>query len=193
MFLGDMALYYDKGDYDSNDALNEIIRIMKKVPTERLYIGGMLGPFCAFLHCIGYYHVVLLVQEKFSLFGWICFLILSSGIIFGGVYHSHCANLGLIFRHENKECSDEVNRYLGFQRYFVFGIMAIGNMMLGIMIVLGMTPLPNWMILFSPTVLIFVMPLLKKLPKGLHMVIAGGWTNLVTVIYYLFALALLSF
>ena len=124
MFCGDMTLYYSKNDYKHDGTLNPIIDIMKKVSTKRLYIGGMIGPLTAFLYCIGYYHLVLFTKEDYVTFGWVLFIINCLGIICGGAYHSHCANLGLIGRHD-KESLKEVENYLNFQKkwHSVFSLL----------------------------------------------------------------------
>ena len=184
MFIGDMTLYYDRNDYANDGTLNPIIQIMKKVSTKRLYAGGILGPVSAFFYCVGYYHLVLLVNERYIVLGWIFFLINSLGIICGGAYHSHCANLGLIGRHENEETLEEVLRFLDAQKMVAFGIQAVGFVGMAVMIVLGWTVLPRWMLLLTPLTLVLLTPLVRKLPKGAHMVICGGWTNLISVIYY---------
>ncbi len=188
MFLGDMTLYYDRNDYVNDGTLNPIIEIMKKVSTKRLYIGGILGPVSAFLYCVGYYHLVLIANEKYAVFGWVLFLINCLGIICGGAYHNCCANLGLIGRHKDKAALDEVLRFLDVQKKVAFGIQGVGFVGMALMIVLGWTVLPRWMILFSPLMLILLTPLIRKLPKGLHMVICGGWTNLISVVYYVAAI-----
>lgn len=184
MFMGDMTLYYDRNDYVNDGTLNPVIEIMKKVSTKRLYAGGILGPVSAFLYCVGYYHLVLIVNEKYAVIGWILFLINSLGIICGGAYHSHCANLGLIGRHADKAALEEVLHFLDLQKKVAFGIQGIGFVGMALMIVLGRTALPRWMLLFTPLTMILLTPLVRKLPKGLHMVICGGWTNLISVIYY---------
>ncbi|MBR1815348.1 MAG: hypothetical protein IJ763_01465 [Lachnospiraceae bacterium] len=187
MFCGDMTLYYSKNDYKHDGTLNPIIDIMKKVSIKRLYIGGMIGPLTAFLYCVGYYHLVLFTKEEYITFGWVLFIINCLGIICGGAYHSHCANLGLIGRHD-KESLKEVENYLNFQKIVAFGIQAVGFIGMAFMIVMGWTILPRWMIILSPLVLVLFLPLVRKLPKGLHMIICGGWTNLISVIYYVAAL-----
>ena len=187
MFCGDMTLYYSKNDYKHDGTLNPITDIMKKVSTKRLYIGGMIGPLTAFLYCVGYYHLVLFTKEDYVTLGWVLFIINCLGIICGGAYHSHCANLGLIGRHD-KESLKEVENYLNFQKIVAFGIQAVGFIGMAFMIVMGWTILPRWMIILSPLVLVLFLPLVRKLPKGLHMIICGGWTNLISVIYYVAAL-----
>ena len=184
MFIGDMTLYFDRNDYENDGTLNPIIEIMKKVSTKRLYVGGILGPVSAFLYCVGYYHLVLITDEPHASAGYILFLINCCGIICGGAYHSHCANLGLIGRHKNKETLDEVLHFLDAQKAVAFGIQAIGFIGMAVEIVLGWTVLPRWMILLTPLTLVLITPVVRKLPKGLHMVICGGWTNLISVIYY---------
>lgn len=187
MFCGDMTLYYSKDDYKHDGTLNPIIDIMKKVSTKRLYIGGMIGPLTAFLYCVGYYHLVLFSRENYVTFGWVLFFINCLGIICGGAYHSHCANLGLIGRHDI-ESLKEVENYLNFQKTVAFGIQAVGFVGMAFMIVMDWTVLPRWMVLLTPLVMFLLMPLVRKLPKGLHMLICGGWTNLISVIYYIAAL-----
>lgn len=185
MFLGDMTLYYDPNDYDGKDTINSIIGIMKNVSIKRLYIGGLLGPICAFIYCIGFYHIVLATQEKYLTIGWFVFLINVLGMILGGTYHIQCAYLGLLSRHENKGAFDEFLKFLKFQAKIVFGIMALGNIAIAVIILLGFTAFPSWQALFTPIFLIILTPIAGKLPKGLHMIIRGGWFNLIYFIYYL--------
>ena len=184
MFLGDMTLYYAPNDYDGKDTINNIIGIMKNVSIKRLYIGGLLGPICAFIYCIGFFHIVLGIQEKYLTIGWFVFLINVFGMILGGAYHIQCAYLGLLSRHENKGALDEFLKFLKFQAKIVFGIMAIANITLVLVILFGFTVFPRWQALFTPIFLLILTPLAERLPKGLHIIIRGGWFNLLYFIYY---------
>ena len=184
MFLGDMILYYDSDDYNGKDTINSIIGIMKSVSIKRLYIGGLLGPICAFIYCIGFFHIVLATQEKYLNLAWFVFLINIFGMILGGTYHIQCAYLGLLSRHENKGELDEFLKFLKFQAKIVFGIMAIANIALALIILFGLTVFPSWQVLFTPIFLLILTPLAERLPKGLHMIIRGGWFNLIYFIYY---------
>ncbi len=188
MFAGDMVLYYNKADYVGATTLEPIIAIMKKESRTRLYIGGILGPVAAFFYCVGYYHLVLMVEEEFQILGWICFFINCFAIICGGAYHSHFAYLGLIGRHNSKEALDEVAKYIDVQKKVAFGMQAVGFLMMAVLIVLKWTIFPRWMFLVTPGLLFLLVPLMRKLPKGLHMVICGGWTNWISVIYYVVAM-----
>ena len=185
MFLGDMILYYDSNDYDGQDTINNIIGIMKNVSIKRLYIGGLLGPICAFIYCIGFYHIVLSIQEEFFNVAWFVFLLNVLGMILGGTYHIQCAYLGLLSRYENKEAFDEFLRFLKFQAKIVFTTMALANILTALIILFGLTIFPRWQALFTPIFLLIFTPIADRLPKGLHMIIRGGWFNLIYFIYYL--------
>ncbi|MHB0808786.1 MAG: DUF6796 family protein [Facklamia hominis] len=185
MFLGDMTLYYDPNDYDGKDTINNIIGIMKNVSIKRLYIGGLLGPICAFIYCIGFFHIVLGIQEKYLTIGWFVFLINVFGMILGGAYHIQCAYLGLLSRYENKGAFDEFLKFLKFQAKIVFVTMGLGNIGIAILMLLGFTVFPRWQVLFTPIFLIILTPLAERLPKGLHMIIRGGWLNIIYFVYYL--------
>jgi hypothetical protein len=128
--------------------------------------------------------LVLFAKQGFTWLGWALFLVNCLGIICGGAYHSHCANLGLIGRHEDEDTLKEVTSFLDFQKKVAFGIQAVGFIGMALMIVMGWSVLPRWMIVFTPLVLVLLLPLVRKLPKGIHMIVCGGWTNMITVIYY---------
>ncbi|WP_195217711.1 DUF6796 family protein [Anaerococcus vaginalis] len=185
MFLGDMTLYYDPNDYDGKDNINNIIVIMKNVSIKRLYLGGLLGPISAFIYCIGFYHIVLSIQEEYLNVAWFVFLINIFVMILGGTYHIQCAYLGLLSRHENKGAFDEFFKFLKLQAKIVFGIAALANIAIALIILFGLTVFPRWQVLFTPIFLLLFTPLTGRLPKGLHMIIRGGWFNLIYFIYYL--------
>lgn len=188
LFCGDMTLYYSKNGYSD---MVSVIDNMKAERPLRLYIGGLLGPVSAFVYCIGFYHIVLISQAGHAAAAWLCFAVNCLGIICGGAYHSLWPLLGTIGNTEHKDAMDALLKYMDVQKYFAFGIQGAGFIMLAVMVALGWTVLPRWMALFTPGILMLLTPLLSHLPTKAHMVICGGWTNLVSVIYYAAALALL--
>lgn len=185
MFCGDMLLYYDKKDYVSDGKFDSVIDIMKNISVKRLYAGGLIGPIAAFLYCIGYYHIVLIAEDKISVLAMIAFLSSCMGIIIGGAYHSHCAYLGLIGRLDDKKAMDTVIKYFTVINKLSLLFQAAGLLIILICTVFGRTLLPNYFVIFTPGALYLLLPLMKKLPKGIHIIICGGWANLIFVIYYL--------
>ena len=192
MFSGDMLLYYDKKDYVSDGKFDSVIDIMKNVSERRLYAGGIIGPIAAFLYCIGYYHIVLITDEKFSVLAMAGFLLSCLGIIIGGAYHSHCAYLGLIGKLNDKNAMDTVIKYFTALNKLSLLFQAAGLLTILICVAFGLTSLPNWLAVFTPGILYLLLPLMKKLPKGIHIIICGGWANLIFVIYYFVLLICIS-
>ena len=184
MFCGDMLLYYDQNDYVSDGTFNPIIGIMKNISTKRLYAGGLLGPIAAFLYCVGYYHIVLIFDNEIFILAMVCFLILCMAIIIGGAYHSHCAYLGLIGKLDDEKAMDVIIKYFSFINKVCFIFQIIGLLMLFLSIILGWTVLPRYFAVITPGILYLLLPLTKKLPKGIHIIICGGWSNLIFIIYY---------
>ena len=171
MFAGDMLLYYTPKDFGygpkspAKERINAVIDVMKGLPAGRVMAGGMLGPVAAFLYCVGFYHIVLMTGEQAHVLAVTAFLLSCLGIIAGGAYHSHCAYLGLLGDGENRQALDTVMRY--FQK------------------------LPLRMLLLSPGILFLLRPVVGRLPKGVRIIISGGWTNLISVIYYAAVLIIL--
>ncbi|RLK62717.1 hypothetical protein D3H64_08260 [Atopobacter sp. AH10] len=191
MFFGDMLLYYDKNDYEEGKGLDAIVAIMKDVSVSRLYIGGLIGPIAAFFYIIGFTHILLIAKPSWSYMAIGIFSLNAVGICCGGAYHSHCAYLGLLSRLKVAEAFETFLAYLKVQAKLLFILMGLANVGLTCFIGLGATIFPRWLALFTPICLMALTPVVGKLPKGFHILIRGGWTNIVFIIYYGMALWLM--
>jgi hypothetical protein len=98
--------------------------------------------------------------------------------------------LGLIGKTGNEEAIEKVSKYLSYQGMVLYGSHTVSLLLLVICVAVGWTSFPIWTALLTPGVLYLLLPLVRKLPKPFHMVIAGGWTNLIFVIYYITAILL---
>lgn len=194
MFCGDMLLYYDPNDFNykagdnSETKINAIIEVMGKVSPKRLYAGGFIGPVAAFLYCVGFYHIVFISNENVKGIAIAAFLLSCLGIIAGGAYHSHCAYLGLLAKDKYREARNTVMRYFQKMILVVYIAEGIGFVLLAGIIVTGNSILPRWAVLTSPMFLMLLKPLVVRLPKGVRVIVSGGWSNLISVIYYAVAI-----
>jgi len=161
---------------------------MKELPAMRVMIGGWIGPIAAFLYCIGFYHIVLITDDSVHKVAFAAFLLSCFGIITGGTYHSHCAYLGLLGADEQRNDLDIAMKY--FQKLPLILYIGEGLGLLGLLVLMAMgkTIFPRWMFLLSPGVLFLLKPLSRKLPKGLHMILCGGFSNIIFVIYYVISI-----
>ena len=190
MFAGDMLLYYTPNDFSygpkssSGEKINAIIDIMKGLPAKRIMAGGMIGPVAAFLYCVGFYHIVLLTDKQAHALAMVAFLLCCFGIITGGAYHSHCAYLGLLGDDKYRNALDTATKYFQKLPLILYAGEGMGFLLLIFLIVTGKTALERWMFLFSPGMLFLLKPVVGRLPKGVRVIVSGGWTNLISVIYY---------
>ena len=198
MFAGDMLLYYTPKDFSygpkssTEKRLNAIIDVMKNLPAKRVMVGGMIGPVAAFLYCVGFYHIVLMTDEQAHTLAMAAFLLSCFGIITGGAYHSHCSYLGLLGNNRDRVALEKAMRYFQKLPLILYAGEGIGFVLLAFLIVTGNTVLPRWMFLLSPGILFLLKPVVGKLPKGIRIIISGGWTNLISVIYYFAVLIAVS-
>ena len=198
MFAGDMLLYYTPEDFgygpksSTEERINAIIDVMKALPAKRVMAGGMIGPVAAFLYCVGFYHIVLMTDEQAHTLAMAAFLLFGFGIITGGAYHSHCAYLGLLGDDNNRAALNIVMQYFQKLPLILYAGEGIGFLLLVFLIVTGNTVLPRWMFLLSPGILFLLKPVVGRLPNGIRIIISGGWTNLISVIYFAAVLIAIS-
>lgn len=197
MFAGDMLLYYTPEDfaYDSRSSSAEkiqaIVDVMKELPARRVMAGGMIGPVSAFLYCVGFSHMVWMTDERMKTLAVAAFLFSCFGIITGGAYHSHCAYLGLLGEERFADALKAVETYFQKMPLIFYAGEGIDFLLLVVLIASGHTILPRWMFLLSPGILFLLRLAVGCLPKGIRIIVSGGWTNLISVIYYLAVLILI--
>ena len=198
MFAGDMLLYYTPEDFacdpksSAKEKINAIVDVMKGLPAGRVMAGGMIGPVAAFLYCVGFYHIVLMANETSHMLAMTAFLLSCFGIITGGAYHSHCAYLGLLGDDQYRNALNTASKYFQKLPLILYAGEGIGFLLIIILIATGKTVLPRWMFVLSPGVLFLLKPVVGRLPKGIRIIVSGGWTNLISVIYYVAVLIAVS-
>jgi len=189
MFAGDMLLYYTPEDFDfepgeNQDVMKVVIDVMKKLPAKRVSAGGLLGTVAAFMYCVGFYHIVDITGDAWKAVAYVAFFALCLGIISGGAYHSHCAYLGLLGDDTHSDAREIAIKYFSKLALIMYVSEGIGFLLLIVLIITGNTILPQWTFLLSPGVLFLLKKPLRRLPKGIRVIVSGGWTNLISVIYY---------
>ena len=194
MFAGDMLLYFTTGPYEviKNGNMAPVVEIMKEVPAWRLRLGGIVGPVAAFLHCVGFYHLILLFSPEYRPMAVVTACLFGLGIVIGGAYHSQCSYLGMIGKTGSLAALEQVERNLQYMAMPVFALPAAGCVLLIFSIWAGHTAAPRELVLFNPGVVHNLRYLWRRLPQPLKIVLYGGWNSLVYAVYYLAALILLK-
>lgn len=191
MYLGDMLLYFSRDGYNPHNPVESLFSIMSRIKKIRLYAGGMLGPFAGFLCALGSLHVFTMSDNSQFELGFFITCINALGAVVGGAYHVQCAYIGITGRLSDTEAFHETIRFLKIQKIGLIIIMGLGGIGISLYIALGCTLAPQWVALFTPAVLVLLLPMLRKIPGPIGIAIAGGWFNLVYIIYYLVLLFVL--
>lgn len=194
MFTGDQLLYLSKksvGKESGNTVdskMDYVADVMKDLPQKRYCAGGLIGPVAAFVYCIGFYHLLLIVepsvQSAWKIVALVAFLFNCFGIICGGAFHSHFPYLGLFGNPDKKAERDIIVNYFKKLMLFTYVGEGIGFILMIVMIACGKTIFPRWCAVVTPGVLMLFKPVVLKLPGLTGKVISGGWSNLISVIYY---------
>jgi hypothetical protein len=182
MFSGDMFLYFTKKDFKNHNSIRT--EVMRDIPAWRLKLGGYIGPFAAFFYAIGFLQMSLVVQEQYKILGFIISCLFILGIIIGGAYHSHYTYVGLLGKTDDKSIFDSVVKNTRFLGILYMIPVSIGSAFLSILIVLEKTIFPAWFVFFTPTITIFFTILWRHLPQPFRVVLYGGWSNLLCLIYF---------
>ncbi len=182
MYIGDMLLYFTTTPIHNFE--EEIIGVMANISSTRLIISGLIGPASAVLYIIGFYHIYLLIKADNTKIAKFIFVLLFFGMSYGGAFHSHFPILGLISRFDNLSISGVVEEYTILHFYFMFFPSLLAYFLLGYLILTKKTFYPRWFVLFSPIVLFWFSGLVRKLPQPLMIIIAGGWSNMIFIIFF---------
>lgn len=182
MFAGDMLLYYTAEPIVNFE--DEIVGILGTISQDRLRIGGLIGPFAAFLYIVGFYQIYLAIKPEYEKRAKMIFALLSLGIIYGGAFHSHFTHLGIMSFGNHTQALELAEEYsiLNFAMMFIPSMIAY--LTLTFLILTDKTYYPKWIVLFSPIVLFWLSPLMQMLPQPYMMIIAGGWSNIICMIFF---------
>lgn len=194
MFTGDQLLYLSKASVGKDSGktvdskMDYVAEVMSGLSQKRFRAGGLIGPVAAFVYCIGFYHLLLIVEPSASSV-WknvalVAFLFNCFGIICGGAFHSHFPYLGLFGQQDKKVERDIIVNYFKKLMLLTYVGEGIGFILMIIMIACGKTIIPRWCAVVTPGVLMLFKPAALKLPGFSGKVISGGWSNLISVIYY---------
>lgn len=182
MFLGDMFLYYSTNII--NNFEEEIVSILGQTSQTRLIIGGLIGPFAAILYTVGFYQIYLAIKPPSKTIAKIIFALLGVGIIYGGSFHSLFPHLGFMSSTGSLEALALAEQYSITIFYLMFFPSLIAYVLLTYLIITNRTFYPKWIILVSPFVLFWFSSLVQLLPQPYMIIIAGGWSNLIFILFF---------
>lgn len=184
MFAGDMLLYYEPVsglNYDS-------VAVMGIMPIERLIAGGIIGPVASVFSIIGgylFYTVFKPVNKTLAKILFACFAV---QFIFSGTYHAMFSNFGFVGRLPESLQAQQIlfiQNYLKSIYNVIFICGTIWTILLFYLVIFKRSIYPNWMLLFTPTLLLLLAKTVKNyIPYPLGAIVYGGWINLCFMLFF---------
>jgi hypothetical protein len=190
-FLGDMILYFTTAPFDKNMGMLGYAKLMSSFSIPRIMAGGFIGPFAAFLFCIGHLQLTLAIKPKYKIWTAVIIGILVCGEIIGGAYHTQFGILGFMYPE-----SSTIGIGLLIDNISVFGniiyyMLILGFALLSILIITGKTAYPRWFFLITPLVVVWLNYFIEYLPQPFYIIFSGGWTSLIYLPYFIVSTILL--
>lgn len=186
MYAGDMLLYgtTEKLPMANADGAETVLFFLRCSSSGRLLAGGLLGPLAAAFAIVGFLHIPALALPEAKIWADLLFCLFTLAFALGGAYH-----MAWIFLGDAARRDDPVFLAAVMERFFrlkpiVFGLLSMPTFALSLFVLFECFPVARLYVLLTPTVLLFFMPLLRKIPQPWGIWIWGGWCNLVFAVYY---------
>lgn len=186
MYLGDMMLYgtRKKIPYCLSEEKKVILFLLQRSSLARIFIGGILGPIAATFNIIGFLHISYMAPFWAKTLASILFGLFTLGFAFGGAYHMAWIFLGHAAHSDDEKYLAMIEVLFSKLKPIVFGLLAIPTFLLSIFVFFGGLGISPWYVVMTPAVLLFLLPIVKKVSQPFGIWLWGGWINLVFVIYY---------
>lgn len=183
MYAGDMLLY---GDLANADVTPEgLIHVMRGMEPARLMAGGAIGPLAGVLYGIGFFGVAGLIRDEHRKLRATIILLFCLALAYGGAYHSHYPNLTFSALAEGNMVFQATSEYVTLLTMGAVVPMAAASFLFLYAVLRGRTTCHKAVALFSPLPLILLSFPMQMLPPPFLTVIAGGWNNLLFIIFFL--------
>ena len=186
MYAGDMLLYGEPWMAELTE--ENVLAAMRRMSGLRLVAGGALGPFAVIFYCAGFYGVSRLVHDEYPKQRIAVFVLFSSGIIFGGAYHSHFPHLAFVAP-DQLDTFTAMNDYIEFLTNCAIVPWLAANILFLYLMLRGRTFCSRYVALATPLMMTAVYFPILYLPPPFFVFLAGGWGNLPFTIFFAGCLA----
>ena len=181
MYAGDMLLYWGSGATDLSPL--GLAPAMAGIATDRLVLGGHVGPLASLLYTAGFFGIARLLRPGHQILQWLVFLLFCMAMLYGGAYHSHYPHLAFTAADPHT-----LARAAGYIDQLALGAsvpMACASVLFIYAVLRGFTYCPRALALLTPLPLFLCGAALQHLPEPLLLPVAGGWNNLLFIILFL--------
>jgi len=198
MLAGDLLLYAHWEELPLvSEAVNDVIPARKSIllatPTE-LLISGVLGPLSAFLYLFGAAHLYLAFRSSHRIAAILITVLFGVGFVASGAYHALWTNYGFVIQNLNESpfptgLLRNAHSYMEAMNTTAAIPIGLGSLLLLVLIVLGKSPYPRWMSVFSPLPWLGVgpavlAPIAADLAPPYGSLLVGAYYNVIMLLFF---------
>lgn len=181
MFFGDLCFYLrpiSGADFIDN-------ALMNTVPSNRLIIGGVVGPLAGLLYALGSVMYYLAFREHNRLFARMVTSLFVVMFVVGGTYHTIYATYGFVGNGDIYNTAGNISALIGALQRLSFVAGLSGSLLFIYMVLKYDTIFPKWIVLFTPTFwTLLIGPIAPFIPYPAGAVIIGGWINICFILFF---------
>ena len=181
MLFGDLCFYMTP----ISGADFSRIETMGAMPTNRLILGGVIGPIAGLFYVIGvyiFYTVFEFYNKRIAFTTWILFAIM---FVFGGAYHSVYETYGFVPLDDTSGAADKITALINAMRAVSFVMGVTASILFIYMTLKEQTAFPKWIVVFTPTLWTLLGPIIGPyIPYPVGSVIIGGWINICFIVFF---------
>ncbi|PHR57024.1 MAG: hypothetical protein COA43_12975 [Robiginitomaculum sp.] len=182
MLFGDLCFYMSP----ISGADFEHIAMMNVMPTNRLILGGMVGPLAGLLYGLGSMMLFIGFRRHDRRLARIVSALFVIMLVMGGAYHAVHVMYGFIGSDDVLDLAPKITGLIVAMRD-VSALAGVSATLLFTYIVLRYdTVLPKWIVLFTPVLWTLLGPIIAPhVPYPFGGSIIGGWVNICFITFFL--------
>lgn len=189
MLFGDFCFYMTA--ISGEDFLRT--SVMNTMPTNRLIIGGVVGPLAGLLYGLGALMFYMVFKDHNKLLARILAGLFVIMLVVGGAYHSIYTTYGFVPDIDPNGIADKISALIGALQQVSFVAGLTGSFLFIYLVLRYNSAFPKWIIFLTPTFWTLLNgPIAPYIPYPFGSVIVGGWINICFVLFFTLCFFLLG-
>jgi len=181
MLFGDMCFYLRP--ISGADFIDD--QLMNTVATDRLIIGGVVGPLAGLLYALGSMMYYLAFRDHNRLLARMVTTLFVVMFVVGGTYHAIYATYGFVGNNDIYYTAEHITGLINALKRVSFVAGLSGSALFIYMVLKYKTVFPKWIIIFTPTFWTLLnTPLAPYIPYPAGAVVIGGWVNICFIAFF---------
>lgn len=189
MLFGDLCFYMTP--ISGEDFLRT--SVMNSMPTNRLIIGGVVGPLAGLLYGLGALMFYLVFKDHDKLLARILASFFVVMFVVGGAYHSIYTTYGFVPDADINGIAAKITALIDALQQVSFVAGMSGSLLFIYLVLRYECALPKWIVFLTPTFWTLLNgPIAPYVPYPMGSVVVGGWINICFILFFTLCFFLLA-